>query len=232
MKERLRSYLDMLFSDVPRSNQSTELKEEVYSNLCDKYDNLINKGMTEEEAYHSTISSIGNIDELLGEIRPGSSAVDREDRKRSVLLRSLASACPLLGVAGFFVGLFLIDNIGIGFLLLFLFIAASVALGSFAKLSDTPRSSGSGPRRTYIQGEDGGTVVEDFKEFRRGKSRNEQLKSTVITCMWMLIVIAYMLVSFLTMAWHITWIIFLVGVALSQAIKCYFAMKDIDEESR
>ena len=76
---------------------------------------------------------------------------------------------------------------------------------------------------------EGETVVEEFKEFRRGKSRAEQLKSTVLTCMWLLIVILFFVLSFATGAWYITWVIFLVGVALSQAIKCYFNLKELDD---
>lgn len=228
MKERLREYLDKLFTDVPLGTQSNELREEIYANLCDKYDNLLQKGMTEEEAYYSTIASIGNIDELLGELQPDTrNNTTKKERERSAVLRSLAGACPFLGVAGFFAGLFLVGNPGLAFLMLFVFIGAGVAMNSFAKLSSVPgRATG---RRTYIKGEEGETVVEEFKEFRRGKSRNEQLKSTVLTCMWMLIVIAYFVISFTTMAWYISWIIFLIGVALSQAIKCYFNLKDVDD---
>lgn len=231
MKERLRAYLDKLFTDVPRSSQASELREEIYANLCDKYDNMIAKGMNEEEAYYSTISSIGNIDELLGELGPSDAgfAVTKKERQRSILLRSLAGASPFLGIAGFVVGLWM-GNAGIAFLLLFLFIGAGVAMRSFAKLSEVPSvTKEKGARRTYIKGEEGETVVEEFKEFRRGKSRMEQLKSTVLTCMWLLIVILFFVLSFITGAWYITWIIFLVGVALSQAIKCYFNLKELDE---
>ena len=234
MKERLRSYLDKLFMEAGQNQQAEELREEMYANLCDKYDNLVARGMTEEEAYYSAIASIGNIDELLGELGPGrrvSTPDEQQKRERNALLNAMAGACPFFAVGGFFVGSMLFDSAAWGFLLLFLFIGAGVALRSFARLSASPAPrQGTGRRRTYIKGQEGETVVEEFKEFRRGKSRNEQLKSTINTCLWLVIVMLYFVISFTTHAWHATWLIFLVGVALSQAIKCYFSLKDIDED--
>lgn len=237
MKERLRSYLDKLFMEAGRSQQAAELREEMYANLCDKYDDLVSRGMTEEEAYYSAIGSIGNIDELLGELPAGQSGKppqDRSARERNALLHALAGACPFFAVGGFFLGILLLGSPAWAFFLLFLFIGAGVALRSFARLSAAPSPSRSvdGRRRTYVKGQEGDTVVEEFKEFRRGKSRNEQLKSTINTCLWLVIVMLYFVISFTTFAWHVTWLIFLVGVALSQAVKCYFSLKDIDEENK
>ncbi len=70
----------------------------------------------------------------------------------------------------------------------------------------------------------GDTIVEEFKEWKSSKdSRNEVWKS-ISAALWMLVVIAYLLTSFLTGAWHITWIIFLIGIALEQIAKAVFQL--------
>lgn len=46
-----------------------------------------------------------------------------------------------------------------------------------------------------------------------------------------LTLIAYLLVSFLTGAWHITWIIFIIGGLLEQIVKLLLTMKDKNNET-
>ena len=46
-----------------------------------------------------------------------------------------------------------------------------------------------------------------------------------------LALIAYLLVSFLTGAWHITWIIFIIGGLLEQIVKLLLTMKDKNNET-
>ena len=43
-------------------------------------------------------------------------------------------------------------------------------------------------------------------------------------------VIVYLLVSFATMAWHITWIIFLILGVIDEIIKLLFSLKELDKE--
>ena len=45
-------------------------------------------------------------------------------------------------------------------------------------------------------------------------------------------VIIYLLVSFATMAWHITWIIFLILGAVDEMIKLIFQLKEVDKEEK
>ena len=44
--------------------------------------------------------------------------------------------------------------------------------------------------------------------------------------MWSLIVALYLIISFLTGAWHITWIIFLIGGAVDSLLKAVLDYKD------
>ena len=44
MNEKLRRYIDDLFANAPSTVRAVELKEELYQNLTDKYNDLIAEG--------------------------------------------------------------------------------------------------------------------------------------------------------------------------------------------
>ena len=44
--------------------------------------------------------------------------------------------------------------------------------------------------------------------------------------MWALTVVIYMLISFGTQAWHITWVIFPLSAAIQNIVKACFDLKD------
>ena len=58
-----------MFENAPQTNRPRELKEELLANLMDKYNDLISSGKREEEAFNITISGIGDIDELVRELK-------------------------------------------------------------------------------------------------------------------------------------------------------------------
>ena len=69
MKEKLKDYIEMIFADAPDCLRTRELKEEMYANVCDKYDDLIAEGKSPAAAYNISIASIGDISDLLDSIR-------------------------------------------------------------------------------------------------------------------------------------------------------------------
>jgi len=66
--ETIKNYLDNMFSNLPKSNQMLKLKNDLLSNMEDKYDELKNEGKSENEAIGIVISEFGNIDELISEL--------------------------------------------------------------------------------------------------------------------------------------------------------------------
>ena len=69
------------------------------------------------------------------------------------------------------------------------------------------------------------TVVEEFKEWKASNVEKNTLYKSITGAMWSVIVIIYFVISFLTMAWHITWIIFLIGSALQGIVHAIFELK-------
>lgn len=66
--ETIRNYLDNIFSSLPKSAEIIKLKEELLSNMEEKYRELKESGKTENEAIGIVISEFGNIDELIMEL--------------------------------------------------------------------------------------------------------------------------------------------------------------------
>lgn len=66
--ETIRMYLDNMFSALPTTAQMTEIKNNILSNMEEKYNELKAAGKSENEAIGIVISEFGNIDELVSEL--------------------------------------------------------------------------------------------------------------------------------------------------------------------
>lgn len=72
---------------------------------------------------------------------------------------------------------------------------------------------------------------EELKEDKKEKEENQILKS--ISCIiWCVIAFIYFVISFSTMMWHITWLIFIIGAIINEIAKLVFLLKGAkkDEE--
>jgi hypothetical protein len=56
-----------------------------------------------------------------------------------------------------------------------------------------------------------------------GPSRGRRLFAAATSFLWLLVLIVYFAVSFLTGDWHITWLVFIVGAILQQVITAVFS---------
>jgi uncharacterized membrane protein len=66
--DTIRNYLDNIFANLPKTGKVLELKNNILSNMEDKYNELKRQGKTENEAIGIVISEFGNIDELISEL--------------------------------------------------------------------------------------------------------------------------------------------------------------------
>lgn len=66
MNNRIKAYVDSLFASYQNIENITEIKEELILNLNDKYDDLCTSGIPSDEAFIKVISSIGDVDEIIG----------------------------------------------------------------------------------------------------------------------------------------------------------------------
>ena len=66
--ETIRSYIETMFKGVEATKEIQDLKEEISSNMQERYRELKTQGKSENEAIGTVISEFGNIDELLVEM--------------------------------------------------------------------------------------------------------------------------------------------------------------------
>lgn len=66
--ETIKNYLESMFKALPQTEEILRLKNELLSNMQEKYNELKLEGKTENEAIGIVISEFGNIDELLSEM--------------------------------------------------------------------------------------------------------------------------------------------------------------------
>lgn len=220
MEDKLRAYMDHLFREVKPTKRSVELKEEILQNLIDKYHDMLSQGKTPEAAYNIAVASVGDTRELLEGLRMeenGESGIREDEMERSrrksavfvsiAVMLYIASLIPPILMSGSRFEERLAPA------LMFGMIAAATGLLIFNYMTK--------PR--YRKVDD--TIVEEFKEWQFQNESDRRAIKAISSALWALITVIYILVSFYTMAWHITWVIFLIGAALEGIVKAVFELR-------
>lgn len=216
MNEELRNYIENLFADAPKTRAAYELKEELLANSMERYRDLVNDQVPEKEALDIVIHSIGNISQLFTEEEQKNSEVPviHSDLKKTALYRAVAVSMYILGFCAMIVMEEFTSHGKLGIIALLLF--SAVATGILVYVGAAYPS--------YRKNDD--TVVEEFKEWNSGQKKRREIRQSVNTIVQMLILVAYFLTSFITGAWHITWIIFLAGACLQAIVSLIFKLKE------
>lgn len=214
MEAKLRAYMDHLFSQTTPTKAAVELKEEMVQNLIEKYNDLLAEGKSPEAAYNIATASIGDISELLAQLKQEENKMPRytEDqiarsRQRSALCISIAVMLYILCV----VPCIIWDDRGV--ILMFIMIAAATGLLIYNNMT----------KLTYPKSD--GTVVEDFKEWQQGYDERRKLQKSICSAVSTIFLVLYFVISFATGAWYITWVIFLISAAVQNIIKACFDLK-------
>ncbi len=219
----LQQRLDELFAAAPRSRAAYELQEELLSNSMERMEDLLKSGMPEEQALNTVLAGIGNVDELIaalpGELAPISNAVREERRRKSAVTVAVAVGLYILAGVVFFMGALLSDFFDM-FAIIGLIAAAIVCIPPTCMLAYNAVRWPS-----YTKKND--TVVEEFKEWQSDNKRGKSVRGALSGLVWTLTVILYFLVSFLTGAWYITWLLFLVAACAEAVITLVLRMKEM-----
>ena len=214
MREQLIQYVNLLFAGA---QEADEIRAEILQNTLDRYDDLIAQGKSPEAAYRLAISGIGDINEVLGTIPSTEPAIvsgsnfvpaEEDDSKRKKL-RAAAIALYILCA----VPLFMLSDLGVetlGISLTIMMVAAATYLMMITKGSKT---------------ED----VDDDEEEARDSSPKGELKKSINDVIWAVGLGVYLLVSFITGAWYITWIIFPLIGSIQGLIKAIMDLKEANK---
>ena len=189
MRDQLVQYVSLLFAGAENCEDT---KQEILQNTLDRYDDLIAEGKSPEAAYRLAITGIGDVGEILGRNDTVLAAVPEaqkdtgRDTPAKKLLRAIAVGlyilCPLplfvLGEMG-------MNTFGLCGTLCFVAVATVLIILGSKKSDDGSRQE-----------------EEDDDEPK------SELGKSISGLIWAICLAVYLIVSFLTMAWHITWVIF------------------------
>ena len=199
MIEELRKYIDLLFMGT---EDCDEVKEEILQNTIDRYEDLIRQGKSPQAAYRLAISGIGDINEILG------TAVPSDQPKKEDAPKDHPPEKPvwkkILQALGIFlyivcpVPLFVLQNeLGLCGLLGVVAIATALMIISSGKNFSSSHSG-----QTNETGNSLGNLI------------------------GVIVLAAYLLLSFATGAWYITWILFPIAGSIKGIITALTDKKD------
>ena len=69
MNKKITDYVDLLFSDVPETGKTRELRQEILADLSDHFEAHIAEGKSEDEAYALALDDMGDIQGLIASER-------------------------------------------------------------------------------------------------------------------------------------------------------------------
>ena len=218
MEDKLRRYIESLFEETAPTRRAIELKEEMIQNLEDKYRDLLAEGKTPEAAFNIAVAGIGDVSALLRELEEGFRSEPEQEkfekaRRKSAMLTAIAVMMYILSVLPVFImGEIVGTDPAMAIPLMFVIVAAATGILIYNNMTK-PKSY-----------KDADTIVEEFREWQSDTQERKQMRGAISTALWSLILVIYFVVSFTTMAWHITWVIFIVGGLVESLINIFMSM--------
>ena len=215
MKEKLIQYVDLLFAGATGSE---EIKQEILQNTLDRYDDLIAEGRSPESAYRIAISGIGDINEILGQgFQTRSSAAtapsapspckgSSKDSSTKKILRAVAVGLYIISL----VPLIILSEIHMETLGL----CATLGICAVATVLIVLGSKNQENAQPYPP---------------KSSSPSKALCESICHTVWVVALVLFFLISFLTGAWFITWLIFPMAGAVQGLIKAIFDLKEAND---
>lgn len=210
MREQLVQYIDLLFAGTPDSD---EMKQEILQNTLDRFDDLVAQGKTPEAAYRLSISGIGDISEILGSTRQSDNIsncaqnTENENLQTETIgnrnLRAIGITLYILCA----IPLFLLCDLGyetLGLTLTILLVAVA----------------------TYIMIITGKNEPENEEQHEQTQAPESALKNSISKFYGAVTLAVYLIVSFSTGAWYITWLIFPISGCIKGLINAVIDLKE------
>ncbi len=85
MNPKLKKFLDEIFKPYEDSKTIRELKEELLSNMLEKYDDLLKEGLDDNSAFQKTVNSLGDISEIIESISDKTKELHRKVNEPTIL---------------------------------------------------------------------------------------------------------------------------------------------------
>lgn len=209
MRDQLIQYVDLLFAGA---KEYSDVKQEILQNTLDRYDDLISEGKVPEAAYRLAITGIGDINEILGTtpVQPVSHPLVSEsqaevDTPAKKKMRALAIGLYIVAA----IPLILLDSIGSDILGLCITLIL-VAIATFLLITN------SAPDKD-----------DKVEKERAPLSPRQEMKESIDKLIFAVGLVVYLVLSFRTQAWYITWLIFPIIGALKELISAVLDLLEV-----
>lgn len=214
MREQLEQYVRLLFAGTP---DSEDMQQEILQNTLDRYDDLIGQGKTPEAAYRLAISGIGDVSEILGSTpSPAQPATPRSSQptpkqaaERPLWKRILLAISIALYIISI-IPLIVLSEMGMDVLGL----CGMISIVAVATVAIIVASGGS---------------KEEKREAKEPQGPRQELREAVKKTLSTVALVLFLVVSFATGAWYITWLIFPIMAAVRGIV---FACMDLKEAGK
>lgn len=211
MREQLQQYVELLFAGAQNCE---DIKQEILQNTLDRYDDLVAEGKVPEAAYRLAISGIGDINEILGTPVP-SVPVSQPTPPQKANAETDTPVKKMLRAVG--VGLYILCAIPVIVLselgLEIIGLCGTLAIAAIATVMVIL-----GARKD----------PEDEKQIQKPMTPQETLRQSTIRAIRAVGLAVYFLISFLTGAWYITWLVFPICGAAKELANAIFDYKEVD----
>lgn len=212
MREQLIQYVSLLFAGTQNCG---DIKQEILQNTLDRYDDLIAEGKAPEAAYRLAITGIGDINEILrGTVQPentghspASAPEESHDTPLKKLFRAVAIALYILCP----VPLFVLSEFGMGTLGLCGLLAV-VAVATCLMILGAKKEA---------------KKEEAYETFR--KTPENELQKSISGMIWAIGLALYFIISFITGAWYITWVLFPIIGATQGLVRAILDLKEANK---
>lgn len=209
MKNNIKGYIDTIFKNVTVTRYSEELKEELTANLLARYEDNIASGMSENEAFNDAIISIGDVNELIASIAPDEKFVEekRMYQTRNAKWMAIAIGLYIICAIPVIIGGFNGSDMAILFGVSITLIIVAIATGILIYISNSTPS--------------------EYKDESFGDQEEEQrYNHPAHGIYWICYTAFYLIISWLTGAWAITWMLWVVSPIGSILINMFLEKKE------
>ena len=211
MREQLVQYVNLLFAGSPDTH---DMQQEILQNTLDRYDDLIEQGKSAEAAYRLAISGIGDVNEILNaNTSPAHAQAENVDYRGRPLPTAQKKSMRAVAIGMYIcsaIPLFILGSIGdgvVGLSITCLLVAAATVLMVMSSGSSSPKE-------------------EAHSAEKAPQTAQQELRQAVQKTLSTVALVLFLVVSFLTGAWYITWLIFPIMGAVRGIV---FACMDLKE---
>lgn len=209
MREQLIQYVQLLFAGA---QDCEDTKQEILQNTLDRYDDLIAEGKSPEAAYRLAIMGIGDINEILGSAPHtalSAHVVEAQPEKVDTPMKKTLRAVA--------VGLYILCPVPLFILSVFPGLETFGLCGTLAIVAVATVLMILGAKKSASKAE---AVSEEKTDSKT------ELRKSIGSLIWAIGLAAYFIVSFLTGAWYITWVMFPIIAAVRGLVSAIMDLKE------